>query len=481
MQFNTFLYILCFLPIFVSGYFILNRWSNIVAKLFLLSASLLFYAYAGMTRFLWLLVSIIVNYAVVVLLKRWNRKAILAAGIAFDVILLFCFKYTNFAITSVNDFFYKNIAAVDIVLPIGISFFTFQQIAYIVDSYRGETKEYSALDYLLYVTFFPKILMGPITNPLDLISQFHDEKNWKINSDNLIKGIQMFVIGLFKKVILADTFARAVSWAWGGDFSQITSMDVMIVMFAYTFQIYFDFSGYSDMATGSALMINIALPMNFDSPYKAYSIRDFWKRWHISLTRFLTQYIYIPLGGSKKGKTRTYLNTIIVFLISGFWHGANWTFVLWGLLHGIFSIFDRLVEKYRKNVHPALQWILAFICISILWLLFRADSIEQWKCLCAHMLTFRNMAVSEGLVNSFVLPETAAIIKVFHLTALNEHIRGLWLLLFFSIATVMCLGGENSYRRKYRNDIVTAVVTALTLVFLLTCFGGESVFIYNNF
>ena len=174
--------------------------------------------------------------------------------------------------------------------------------------------------------------MGPLVSPNVLLVQFHDVNTRKISSQNMVDGIQMFIIGLFKKVILADTFAKAVAWAWRiGDFKQLSSMDVFLVMLAYTFQIYFDFSGYSDMAIASAKMLNFELPMNFDSPYKAYSIRDFWKRWHISLTKFLTEYIYFPLGGSRKGEARTYLNTMIVFLISGIWHGANWTFILWGI------------------------------------------------------------------------------------------------------------------------------------------------------
>ena len=228
-------------------------------------------------------------------------------------------------------------------------------------------------------------------------------------------------------------------------------------------------------------MLNIDLPMNFDSPYKAYSIRDFWKRWHISLTKFLTQYIYIPLGGSKKGKIRTYLNTMIVFLISGIWHGANWTFILWGVLHGIFSVFDRLTEKFRKNIHPALQWMCTFLVVSILWFLFRADSINEWKNAMFHIFAFKNTAISDGLINAFVLPESSFIIQTFHLSILNEHVRGLWMLIFYVMAFILCLGFENAYRAKHKNNGITAVFYALLFVFTLTCIGSESVFVYFNF
>lgn len=427
MQFNTYIYALAFLPITAIGYFLINRFNYSAAKIFLVAASALFYIYAGIEGFKWLVISMAVNYILTLLLKKRKSKWILWVGIILDVALLFYFKYTNFAITSINEFWQKDITALSLVLPIGISFFTFQQIGYLVDTYRGETTENTILDYLLYVTFFPKILMGPITKQSELIPQFHDESKRKVSSNNLISGIQMFTIGFFKKVIIADTFAKAVTWAWKiGDFGQITAMDTFLVMIAYTFQIYFDFSGYSDMAIASATMLNIDLPMNFDSPYKAYSIRDFWKRWHISLTKFLTQYIYIPLGGSKKGKIRTYLNTMIVFLISGIWHGANWTFILWGVLHGIFSVFDRLTEKFRKNIHPALQWMCTFLVVSILWFLFRADSINEWKIAMFHIFAFKNTAISDGLINAFVLPESSFIIQTFHLSILNEHVRAIW-------------------------------------------------------
>lgn len=396
--------------------------------------------------------------------------------------LLLYFKYTNFAINTINHFTGSQIATRDIILPVGISFFTFQQISYLVDSYRKETEQNTVLDYIIYVAYFPKILMGPIVKQSDLIPQFHDKKLLSPSSDNIVHGLQMFVMGLFKKVILADTFSKAVSWAFGlEDFSQATSMDMLLVMFAYTFQIYFDFSGYSDMATGTAMMMNITLPLNFDSPYKAYSVRDFWKRWHISLTKFLTEYIYIPLGGSRTGAARTYLNTMIVFLVSGFWHGANWTFVLWGILHGVFSIFDRVTDRVRKNVHPALQWMLAFFVVSSLWLLFRSDSILQWKTLMYHILAFKNTAISDGLIGTFSLAESSIFIKILHLGFINDHVRGLWMIVFYLFSFILCLGFENNYRRKFHSNVVTGIITALIFVFTLTCIGSASVFVYFNF
>lgn len=217
----------------------------------------------------------------------------------------------------------------ELFLPLGISFITFQQIAYLVSVYREELKEPSVVDYLVYILYFPKLLMGPLAEPIDFMGQLNDAATKKVNGDHTAQGLKLFSFGLFKKMILADTFATAFIWGQE-NISALTSVDCILVMLSYTFEIYFDFSGYSDMAVGVSRMLNITLPMNFNSPYKAVSIRDFWKRWHISLTNFFTKYIYIPLGGSRKGKAATYLNTMVVFIISGVWHGAGWSFIVCG-------------------------------------------------------------------------------------------------------------------------------------------------------
>lgn len=349
-----------------------------------------------------------------------------------------------------------------------------------MDAYHNKVKEYTVIDYMLYVVYFPKILMGPIVKPSDIIPQFNQKAKKTIDTENLVKGISMFGIGLFKKVIFADTFAKAVAWGFS-NIQVATSMDLILVMLAYTFQIYFDFSGYSDMAIGVSYMLNIELPINFDSPYKAYSIRDFWKRWHISLTKFLTEYLYIPLGGNRKGKLRTYLNTIIVFLVSGLWHGANWTFLLWGLLHGMFSIFDRITEKFRKNIHPAMQWMATFFVVNILWLLFRANSVSEWLLMLKRIGSMQSTAISEGLLQSFVLPETNSLISLTHMQALNAGVRGFSMIVFYIFSLVLCLCFENAYKRKYTQSVWAAMCLAVMMVFCLTCLSSESVFVYFNF
>lgn len=482
MPFNTYLFILIIMPLTVVGYFILNKFNATIAMRFLVIISLFFYGYSGIQPLMWLMISMIINYSIVLMLRKgiFNKKIVLFVGIVFNIAVLFYFKYFNFVITSINQLFQKTFSLKNILLPLGISFITFQQIGYLVDSYREKNQSYTMLDYILYVTYFPKILMGPIVKAEEFIPQLHDSKKKIINKVSLVKGIRMFNIGLFKKVVFADTFARAVEWGFG-DIAATTSMDLILVMFAYTFQIYFDFSGYSDMAIGVSTMLNIELPMNFDSPYKAYSIRDFWKRWHMSLTKFLTEYIYFPLGGSRKGKYRTYVNTMIVFLISGIWHGASWTFIFWGILHGMLQVFDRLTERFRKNIHPAMQWMTTFGTVSILWLLFRANSITEWMTMMQHIFTFNNMAVSDGLINSFILPETKFLTYLTHTSVLSELVRGFPMLLFYVMALVVCLCFENTFKRKYDDSVISSVVSAAMSVFCLTCLSSEAVFVYFNF
>ena len=235
------------------------------------------------------------------------------------------------------------------------------------------------------------------------------------------------------------------------------------------------------MAVGVSNMINIRLPINFDSPYKATSIRDFWKRWHISLTDFFTKYIYIPLGGNKKGKGRTYVNMMIVFLISGVWHGSNWTFILWGVLHGLFNVFDRITEKYRNKINIVIQWMVTFLTVSVLWLLFRSDSIEQWQSILYKIFTFENISVSDGMTNAFVLPETAFVFSTFKLKAIDAAIHGLSLLLFTAAGFGICLIPKNNYRKLDDNSWVMLFISVIALVWGFLCLSSESVFVYFDF
>jgi alginate O-acetyltransferase complex protein AlgI len=322
--------------------------------------------------------------------------------------------------------------------------------------------------------------MGPLCEPKDIIGQINDSNRKKINWDNIANGLKIFSLGLFKKMVLADTFTLAVSWAYSNA-DAATSMDWLLAMLFYTFEIYFDFSGYTDMAVGISNMINIRLPINFDSPYKAISIRDFWKRWHISLTYFFTKYIYIPLGGSKKSRVRTYVNVMIVFLISGIWHGSNYTFILWGLLHGVFSVFDRITEKYRDRIYFVVQWVVTFITVNVLWLLFRSESIDQWCEIIRKIVSFKNLGISDGIINAFILPETPFIFATLKITSLDAAIHGLSMLIFIITGFGLCLIPKNNYRKLDDNNWVMLFISVIALVWGILCLSSESVFVYFDF
>lgn len=482
MQFNSYVFILAFMPIIVLVYFLLGKINMMMAKIAIIVGSIFFYAYSDITTLIILGISLVINFVFAkVIEKRQWRKLYMAIPVMINIGLLIYFKYTNFVISNVNLWFGKEIPLKTLYLPVGISFFTFQQIAYIVAVYRRELEAVKLVDYLAYILYFPKLLMGPLMDPVDFVEQFNNSELKRVNWNNVAFGVKIFCFGLLKKVLLADTFAKAVTWGFSNK-DVASSIDWILVMLSYTFEIYFDFSGYSDMAVGTSLMLNITLPINFDSPYKALSIRDFWKRWHISLTKFLTKYIYIPLGGSRKGLFFTCLNTVIVFLVSGIWHGANWTFILWGLLHGIFSVFDRLAEKVPGKIFEPVRWLATFIVVNVLWLLFRAESVHQWIEILKNILSFSNTTVSGGLLNLFVIPESNFVFNTFGFVAeLNREIRGFMMLLFMVLASYVCFIPENNYRNLKKLSAVGMIFAALAIVWGITCLGGESVFVYFNF
>lgn len=472
---------MAFLPVIIVVYFLSNKLHILAGKIVLILGSLIFYAYTDKKMLFFLCISIVINYLFTLLIQKMKwKKLFLSIPIVINAGLLLYFKYLNFAIDNINSLFKTEYAQKDLILPIGISFFTFQQIAYLVSVYRKELKHNHLVDYLAYILYFPKLLMGPLAEPVDFITELNSPELKKINWDHIAEGLKIFSFGLFKKVLLADTFANAVFWGYTY-MDTTTSMDWFLIMLSYTFEIYFDFSGYSDMAVGVSRMLNITLPINFDSPYKAISIRDFWKRWHISLTKFLTKYIYIPLGGSRKGKILTYVNTMLVFLISGIWHGANWTFILWGVLHGALSVLDRIFENAEKKLIEPVRWFFTFTCVNLLWLLFSANSVEQWLSILKKMFSFQSTAISDGLISVFKISESALINQMLHLNNLDANVRGLWLLLFFVVSYGICLIPENNYKRLSKLSAATMIFASIACVWGILCLSVESVFVYFNF
>lgn len=384
MLFNSYIFIFAFLPVTFFIYFYLNtKRLTEAAKGFLVFSSLFFYSWWNIIYLPLILVSMLFNYVVGKQLTKDRsnpnhhmKKILLVIGIISNLSLLGYFKYADFFITNFNRAVDSNIPLLHLALPLAISFFTFQQIAYLVDSYRGQTHEYDFLNYAVFVAFFPQLIAGPIVHHEEMMPQFANLRNKVKNYRHIALGLFVFSIGLFKKVVIADTFAV---WANNGfDVAErLNLIEAWITSLSYTFQLYFDFSGYTDMAIGAALLFNIKLPINFASPYKATSIQDFWRRWHITLSRFLKGYIYIPLGGNRHGEIRTYTNLFTTFLLGGIWHGAGWTFVFWGALHGLALVIHRAWHKLGFRMYAVLAWIITFNFINISWVFFRAKEFED--------------------------------------------------------------------------------------------------------
>lgn len=488
MLFNSYIFIFFFLPVCVAGYFLLHRIKQIqLAKVWLLGMSLWFYGYFNPSYILIIGGSILGNYGFSRLLlkqRRENReragKLTMAAGVAANTAVLIYFKYVDFFLENVNAVFQTDFEMRNIVLPLGISFFTFQQISYVVDSYRGETKGYSLLDYAVFVSFFPQLVAGPIVLHNELIPQLKDEKNYRLNADNLARGLYLFAGGLFKKVIIADTLGNTVALGFGG-VEILTTTDVLLVIVCYALQLYYDFSGYSDMATGIASMFNIHLPINFNSPYKAKSILEFWDRWHMTLTRFLRQYIYFPLGGSRQGRIRTYLNILIVFLVSGFWHGANWTFVVWGALHGMAEVLTRRFRNTWEKIPAVLQWLLTFGFVSCAFLIFRADSLQQAYIMFRKVAKLESFAVTATLLESLTLPEFAHIEELLGLKGLLGGRYGIHLWVSLFVIFYATLRWENFQKKEFCCSKKTLFATIGMLTWTIFSLSGISTFLYFNF
>ena len=393
--------------------------------------------------------------------KSFSKKSILIFGIVANLSLLGYFKYADFFIENFNIVVQTNINLFNLLLPLAISFFTFQQIAYLVDSYRQETKEYDFLNYALFVTFFPQLIAGPIVHHSEMMPQFANKWNAVKKYRNIALGLFIFSIGLFKKVVIADTFAV---WASAG-FDTATTLNLFeawATSLSYTFQLYFDFSGYTDMAIGIALLFNIKLPINFNSPYKARNIQDFWRRWHITLSRFLRDYVYIPLGGNKKGSFRTYSNLLATFIIGGLWHGAGWTFVFWGFLHGMALVIHRAWSNLGFKMWTWLAWLITFNFVNIAWVFFRAKEWDDAVRVLGAMFSLDNVVIALSLKN--ISGDLFTILWI---------IAGFILVLFFKNTVEKA--------KELRINYKTLFFTLFCLLAALLSVNKVSEFLYFNF
>lgn len=421
MLFNSFEFIFLFLPITLLIFFQIGKTGNYrFAIAFLVAASLGFYGWWNPRYLLLLIFSLIFNYFIGSALSDkfkipFSKKLFLTLGVIVNLGLIGYFKYANFFLSTVSKLAGTNFDLENIILPLAISFFTFQQIAYLVDAYKGETKEYNFLDYCLFVTFFPQLIAGPIVHHKEVMPQFADKSTYRFNPENMAVGMTIFSLGLFKKVVFADNIAVYATPVFhaASQGSAPTMVEAWVAALAYTLQLYFDFSGYSDMAIGIARMFGIKLPINFNSPYKAISISDFWRRWHITLSNFLRDYLYIPLGGSRKGEIRRNANLLITMLLGGLWHGAGWTFVFWGGLHGIYLIINHQYRSLRKRLGHDLNntnwldkgfgWLITFIGIVIGWVFFRAGSMSIAFVILKGMIGLNGISLPESFSIESVL------------------------------------------------------------------------------
>ena len=504
MVFNSYIFILAFLPLVVSGYFFVNKVRNKrcgqAGLVWLLFTSFVFFSYDDPEFLVLLLASIGVNYTLGMLMTRDKnscaqrrnlQKAMLILGILLNLApLLYC-KYSNFFLNSLEKYFEAD-WEVDVGLPLGISFFTFMQIAYLVDCYREEKGfDYSIIEYATYVAFFPKITMGPIVLHSEVMPQLRDDTKKTVNYSNLSQGLYVFVLGLAKKVLIADVLAKFVSVGFG-EVGELNSATAIMVMVSYTLQIYFDFSGYCDMAIGVSKMLNIDLPYNFNSPYKAKSISEFWDRWHMTLTRFFTRYVYIPMGGSRKGKIRTYLNTLLVFLLSGLWHGANWTFVLWGLLHGIIMVLEKIVDdiglgyKAAKGmfgkVIACVRWGVTFAVINITWIFFRAESVDM-AVLYLKQIFSGGWRLVEDVIDVFdKLIEIRMVKRLGLASVLDNHVNiAIWSILALLVMSTVFMRNAQEKINDSKYNVVRSVLTTILLVWSIISLSDVSEFLYFNF
>lgn len=485
MLYNSYEFILAFLPLTFCVYFLLNRFRKIEAgKAFLVLSSLFFYGYWNPIYVPLILASMIVNYQIGQVLARLSpggtgKKHVLWAGVIFNVGLLGYFKYSDFFLANVNWVFDTSFDLLHLTLPLAISFFTFQQIAYLVDSYRNETHEYNFLNYMVFVTFFPQLIAGPIVHHKEIMPQFANLRTKYLDFRNIATGVFIFSIGLFKKVVLADTFAQ---WANAGfdNAETLSLIEAWAASLSYTFQLYFDFSGYADMAIGIGLMFNIRLPINFNSPYKAVDIQDFWRRWHMTLSRFLRDYIYIPLGGNRKGPWRTYTNLLLTFVIGGIWHGAGWTFVFWGFLHGAALVIHRFWSQLGFRLGAVLGWFVTFNFVNVAWVFFRAEQWQDAVNILRGMVGLNGVVLPQALAR--VLPDLSAWGVVF-----GDYISGvrgsaitpLWLVLGFAIV-LLC---KNSVEKMESFEPNVYRLALAANCFAISLFGMYQVteFLYFNF
>ncbi len=500
MLFNSYIFIFLFFPICLLGYYgLLHLHKDWMARLFLVGMSFWFYGYFNFSYLLIMACSIAGNYLFHIILSRRQDKKLMIAAVAANLGVLFYFKYFDFFLSTVNSVFGASIALRNILLPLGISFFTFQQISFVVDTYRGEVRDCSLLNYALFVSFFPQLVAGPIVNHNEMLPQFDKIGSQRVQWEKIAEGCGLFILGLAKKVLLADMFGSAVDYGYANvDF--LGRADAVLVALFYILQLYLDFSGYCDMARGIGKMLGMELPVNFRSPYQAVNIVDYWKRWHITLNRFFTKYVYIPLGGNRKGQARMYWNLMIVFLLSGLWHGAGWTYLIWGAMNGTLYVITRFWQRLREEcrrdkealhsgradvrnkIMTVVSRILLIAYVAVTTVYFRAESVAQANQMLLTAIKGPVQKISMELADCFRLDEFWYVLKILHLDhmAWSRSIL-MWLVLAAGIYLTM-VGPDAAQRmRRVKYRAGSVLVFAALAVWSVLTLSGVSIFLYYNF
>lgn len=497
MLFNSYEFLFLFFPLVLIGYYFC-QWAGekvfdgkikeSIMGAFLVVASLIFYGWLYPVYLPILICSMAVNYGLTWQMERAaNKKPLLVTGLIVNLGVLAIFKYLTGSFA-----------------PLGISFYTFTQIAFLMECYRGNLQKIKILEYGLYVTFFPKLIQGPIALPGEMLPQFKDYGK-KVNWEVCYRSLYLFVLGLFKKVLIADTLGKAVDFGYV-NLGILNAGDGIVLMLSYTLQLYFDFSGYCDMAMGIAGLIGMELPLNFDSPYKAGNIMDFWKRWHITLTRFFTKYLYIPLGGNRKGTVRTIANCLMVFFLSGLWHGAGWQFIIWGMMHGVLYVITRQWLEYRKKRRPAqaaqmsgqpdssevkkplallrkvCSVCLTFLYVNVAWIFFRAPSVKEAFSLLKTIGSLRFGRINWDFADCFNLDEFWYVIKILKLDSWQYSHYILMVLILIMVLLLVFLGKSAvNYVKTVKPNVINTIIMAVLFVWSVVSLSGVSTFLYVNF
>ncbi|HPF46965.1 MAG: MBOAT family protein [Alphaproteobacteria bacterium] len=485
MLFNSYEFIFVFLPVTFCVYFFLNHKKlTIAANAFLALASLFFYSWWNIIYLPLILSSILFNYYIGQKIhaslgnesSRISPKSILTFGVVVNLALLGYFKYSDFFISNTNLLLGTHFTLLHLVLPLAISFFTFQQISYLVDSYKGKVNEHNFINYSLFVTFFPQLIAGPIVHHKEMMPQFAMLRSKLINYKNIATGLFIFSIGLFKKLVFADTFAKWVYFGYGGT-EPMDFFGAWASATSFYHQIYFDYSGYADMAIGLGLMFNIHIPINFLSPPKSKSVKEFWTRWNMTLSRFLRDYIFLPLGGARKGRFRTYLAVMATFLLGGLWHGADWTFVLWGFLHGTAVVICHTWKKYSSiKFYDWFNWFLTSFFLTVTGVLFSAPT---WD---AAVRVFKGMVAFDKII----LPTELEFANNFGIKFgdfLGSVNGDKWTVIWIVFGYIFVLSFKNSIERmkEFKPDLKHLVFLGFTLIIGLLYITRKSEFLYYNF